>query len=122
MAWKPGRSGNPQGRPKETEDMRKARELAQQHSVRAVNRLVKLLSSKNESVVIRAAEVILDRGLGKPVTMIDMLNSSASIQPEQEKRTTDFSRLTKEERQTVSDLLRKAHRPPQEETHAQVTH
>ena len=122
MPWKPGRSGNPQGRPKETEDMRKARELAQQHSVRAVNRLVKLLGSKNESVVIRAAEVILDRGLGKPVTMIDMLNSGASIQPEQEKRTADFSRLTKEERQVISDLVRKAQKPPQEETHAQVTH
>ena len=46
MAWKPGRSGNPGGRPKETEDMRKARELAQQHSIPAVQRLAKLLGSK----------------------------------------------------------------------------
>jgi phosphotransacetylase len=103
--------------------MRRARELAQHHSVRAVQRLVKLLGSKNESVVIRAAEVILDRGLGKPVTVIDMMNSGVDIQPEQEKKNTmDFSRLTREELQTLRTLYQKAQRPTEEEPHAQVTH
>ncbi len=122
MPWKPGRSGNPQGRPKETEDMRKARELAQQHSVRAIQRLVKLLGSKNESVVIRAAEVILDRGLGKPVNVIDMLTSGVGADPTPTRTTLDLSRLTKEERQTMRDLTRKAHRPTEEESHANTTH
>lgn len=122
MAWKPGRSGNLGGRPRETDDMRKTQELAQQHSVRAVQRLVKLLGSENESVVIRAAEVILDRGLGKPVTVIDMLNSGIGIEPEQKKRTMDLSRLTKDEMQTMRALYQKAQLPPKEETHAQVTY
>lgn len=102
--------------------MRKTQELAQQHSVRAVQRLVKLLGSENESVVIRAAEVILDRGLGKPVTVIDMLNSGIGIEPEQKKRTMDLSRLTKDEMQTMRALYQKAQLPPKEETHAQVTY
>lgn len=122
MPWKPGRSGNPAGRPKETEDMRKARELAQQHSVRAIQRLVKLLGSKNESVVIRAAEVILDRGLGKPVNVIDMLASGVGDDPTPARSTLDLSRLTKEERETLRDLTRKAHRPTEEEPHANTTH
>ena len=122
MAWKPGRSGNPGGRPKETEDMRKTRELAQQHSIRAIERLVQLLKSNNGPVAIRAAEAILDRGLGKPVTVIDMMNSGVDVEPEQPKRCLDFSRLTKEELQTMRDLARKAQRPTEEESHAAITH
>ena len=72
--------------------------------------------------MIRAAEVILDRGLGKPVTVIDMMNSGIGIETEQAKRTTDFSRLTKEELQTMRALYQKAQLPTEEETHAHVTH
>jgi len=102
--------------------MRKARELAQQHSVRAIQRLVKLLGSKNESVVIRAAEVTLDRGLGKPVNVIDMLTSGVGADSTPQKRSLDLSRLTKEEIQTMRDLTRKAHRATEEEPHANTTH
>ena len=61
--FKPGQSGNPGGRPKGI--AAKARE----HTDKALDVLVKALSDKDARVKIVAAKEILDRGLGKPVTM-----------------------------------------------------
>lgn len=58
-----GRSGNPGGRPKLEGEIR---ELAQKHGRKALERLVKLMASKNERVAVVAAQAVLDRGYGKP--------------------------------------------------------
>ena len=63
-AWKPGQSGNPGGRPKVSAEIR---DLARDHGAKAIERLVALMHSKNESVAVRAAEALLDRGYGRPV-------------------------------------------------------
>lgn len=61
--WVKGQSGNPGGRPKGI--AAKARE----HTDKAVQVLADALDSKDERVRVTAAEKLLDRGYGKPLTM-----------------------------------------------------
>lgn len=68
-AWKPGQSRNPGGRPKVVAEIR---DLAREHGQKAIERLVELLDSKNESVAVRAAEALLDRGYGRPVQGMEL--------------------------------------------------
>ncbi len=61
--FRQGVSGNPGGRPKGI--AAKARE----HTDKAVQVLAEALDSKDERVRVTAAEKLLDRGYGKPLTM-----------------------------------------------------
>ena len=67
-AWKPGHSGNPGGRPNISAEIRN---LAREHGPEAIERLVALMHSKNESVAVRAAEALLDRGYGRPLQGVE---------------------------------------------------
>ncbi len=58
-----GRSGNPGGRPKDLGDVR---ELAKQHTAKAIERLVHWLESDNAKASVAAASALLDRAWGKP--------------------------------------------------------
>lgn len=62
-----GKSGNPSGRPKLPEDVKHVRELARQYTNQAVNALVDVMgNSTSDSARVSAANVLLDRGWGKP--------------------------------------------------------
>src|SRR3712207_1476389 len=63
--WIKGRSGNPGGRPKA---LREVTELARQHGAEAIEFLTRVVRDENERPQhrIRAAELLLDRGYGKP--------------------------------------------------------
>ena len=61
--FKPGKTGNPGGRPKGI--AAKARE----HTDKALDVLVAALDDADSRVRIAAANAILDRGYGKPVAM-----------------------------------------------------
>ena len=52
--------------------MPSARELAQQHAVKALQKLVTLVDSKNERVALSAAQTVLDRAHGKAGQAKDM--------------------------------------------------
>lgn len=59
-----GQSGNPSGRTKRD---RKIAVLARSHGPDAIRRLAEImLTSKDERAVIAAAQVLLERGYGKP--------------------------------------------------------
>jgi hypothetical protein len=73
-AWKRGQSGNPGGRPKVSAEIR---DLARVHGAHAIERLVALMHSKNESVAVRAAEALLDRGYGRPVHGMELTEQAA---------------------------------------------
>ena len=60
--WQPGKSGNPSGRPKDI-----LTPLARQHTKLALDRLVFWVKSKNSAASVKAAEILLDRGWGKPI-------------------------------------------------------
>lgn len=49
-----------------------ARELAQRHASKALQKLVTLMDSKNERVALSAAQTVLDRAHGKAGRVMDL--------------------------------------------------
>lgn len=68
-AFKPGQSGNPRGRPRLPEDIKAL--LRELHRP-AVIRLAQLLSSEDERVALRAAEIIIERNMGKAPQAVEV--------------------------------------------------
>jgi uncharacterized protein DUF5681 len=65
--WKPGQSGNPNGRPKKDRDLAEA---AREHTAEAIAALVKALA--NPRTCVAAASELLDRGWGRAPQQIDL--------------------------------------------------
>ena len=63
MPFEKGKSGNPGGRPKENEEIKR---LAQEHCPEAIERLATLMKDKSSRTAVAACIAILDRGCGKP--------------------------------------------------------
>lgn len=75
MAFKKGQSGNPGGRPKEDDEIKR---LARTHGPDALKRLAWWLKSDNPKASVSAAQVLLDRGYGKPAQQVGVgLNDDA---------------------------------------------
>lgn len=68
MAWQPGQSGNPGGRPKANPYMDK---LLEEHALEAVNVILTAMRSDDEKMRVQAAKEVLDRKYGKPAQTID---------------------------------------------------
>ena len=66
-----GKSGNPEGRPKMPEDLKEAFRELTPAAVRALSEIINSPESKPVER-IRAAEVILDRGWGKPTQSMEI--------------------------------------------------
>jgi len=69
--WQPGQSGNPTGRAPPTVTELELRELCRAAAPEVVPRLIKIVKSGADRDAIRASEVLLDRGFGKPRQTID---------------------------------------------------
>jgi hypothetical protein len=67
MAFQPGQSGNPSGRPKENAELKAA---AREHTQAALAVLVEALADEDTKTRIVAANSLLDRGYGKPTQAI----------------------------------------------------
>ena len=67
--FRPGKSGNPGGRPKEVGHVK---ELARQHTAEAISLLSRIMNDPKEPAAarVRAAEALLDRGWGRPAQQI----------------------------------------------------
>ncbi len=71
-----GVSGNPGGRPKIPTEIRQAfREAAQEYSVEALEVIAAAMRNKKASLTnrLKAANYLLDRGIGKPIAYQDVL-------------------------------------------------
>lgn len=82
MAFQKGQSGNPNGRPKQTEQEREFVDLCRSHAPKAVKRLVELIDCDNVSVAAKASQIIIERAYGRPRQEIDMTtNQPSELQP-----------------------------------------
>jgi hypothetical protein len=61
--FQPGQSGNPGGRPRVDP---KLRDAAREHTEAALAVIVECLGDTDKRISLKAAEIILDRGYGKP--------------------------------------------------------
>ncbi len=75
--WKPGVSGNPNGRPRIVGEIRA---LARQHTQSALEALVQIVGDKKAPAAARvaAASHILDRGYGRPESKLDATIETAN--------------------------------------------
>lgn len=69
MAFQKGKSGNPGGRPKENDEVKR---LAREHGPAAIKRLAEWLVSDNAKASVAAASVLLDRGYGKAIQAMEV--------------------------------------------------
>jgi hypothetical protein len=67
--WKKGQSGNPTGKAKIPTDVKA---LAREYTVPAINRLVREIKG-NRKDGVKAAQVLLERGWGKPTQPVEGL-------------------------------------------------
>jgi len=63
VAFQKGQSGNPGGRPRENNEVKK---LAQTFSQEAIEKLAEWMRSDNSKASVAACSALLDRAVGKP--------------------------------------------------------
>jgi len=68
-SFKPGQSGNPKGRPKESDDVKEA---ARAYTAEAIDRLVYWMRSDNAKASVAAITTLLNRGWGSPTQSVEV--------------------------------------------------
>ena len=69
MAFQPGQSGNPGGRPKENAEVKAAARAA---GPEAIEKLLELMRGDDRRTALAAAQALLDRGFGKPSQSVEL--------------------------------------------------
>lgn len=74
--FKPGQSGNPNGRPKK---IQAAANVAEEATERAMRKLSNLIDSEDEKVALAASQAIIDRAMGKPKQTLDIAKTKRTL-------------------------------------------
>lgn len=102
MPWKPGESGNPSGRPRDTV---RVGELARSYAVEAIDTLVAIMRHSPETRdQLSAAQALLDRGYGKPMQAVEHSGPEGSAIP----LGLDLSALSPDQRIQLLELTKLA--------------
>jgi len=77
--FKPGKSGNPKGRPPGSRDGVDVRKLAKEYTVEAIETLISVARNKKSPAAARvvAAVALLDRGWGRPMQQLEVQSTRA---------------------------------------------
>lgn len=67
--WVKGQSGNPTGRGHADTELR---DMARQHTTRAIERLAEIMEGDNVKAAAFAANALLDRGYGRPSQAVNV--------------------------------------------------
>lgn len=71
--FKKGKSGNPGGRPKKTEEQVQLEEMCRARTPEALSTILAIMSNgENERNRLSAAEFVIERGWGKAVQTVDL--------------------------------------------------
>lgn len=70
--FKPGQSGNPNGRPRKIE---KATDTAVDSLQKAIERAASLVDNEDPRIALAAAQLIIDRAMGKPKQTVENVES-----------------------------------------------
>ena len=73
--WKPGQSGNPNGRPQSELDVQK---LCRKYGTKAVDVLASLMDDQDARIRLAAANSLLDRGFGRPSQQVTVDGDSTT--------------------------------------------
>jgi len=85
MPFVPGQSGNPSGRPKADPILR---EMAQARTAEAFQVVLDALADPDKRIALKAAEIVLDRGHGKPAQAVELANAPGETFKTEEVRRT----------------------------------
>lgn len=82
--FKAGKSGNPGGRPRQTEEQKQALDNIRALAPTAAKVLKRLLTGKEipPAQKLKAAEIVLDRTYGKPETRVEVSSPDGAIMEE----------------------------------------
>ena len=71
-AFKPGKSGNPNGRPKKTEEQKTLENMCRERTTEALATVLVIMGSgENERNKLAAAQFVIERGWGKATQPIE---------------------------------------------------
>ena len=99
MPFKPGQSGNPNGRPRvRLPDGRSLSDVAKEHTPAALRALVSILRDKQSPAAARvqAATALLDRGWGRPHQSVSAELTGTMSMADQVRRGIEFARQQRE--------------------------
>ena len=74
-----GKSGNPGGRKPIPQEFK---ELAEKYSVTALQKVIEIMQDESNKTAdrLRAIEIVLDRGIGKPLQQMDITSDNEPLQ------------------------------------------
>jgi hypothetical protein len=102
-AFQPGKSGNPGGRPRKTDEERTLEALCREKTPEALATILRIMAGSNmDRAKLAAAQYVLDRGWGRPKESVE--HSGPNGGPIEQKSTVDVAGLSPEQLRALASI------------------